>query len=247
MECAIVGAGAVAREYVADIETTPLTVTAVVDTDATAADTLATQVGATGYTDLDRCLTAEGAPLVINLTPHRVHADVTAAAIDAGRHVFSEKPLALEPAVATDLVDRAAAAGVGLAAAPIAAVFADDRETTNGDWRFQFNCATSSEVNRWTRVVTRLQRESASGKGKCTIEREFTVVNDRDGVRRLCRVKRGGQRLEVRRGVGCNCVRLRVERFGSEVVKVDFRRPVVVPVENTNAVPVCSRAPCRVD
>ena len=120
MECAIVGAGAVAREYVADIETTPLTVTAVVDTDATAADTLAAQVGATGYTDLDRCLTAEGAPLVINLTPHRVHAGVTAAAIDAGRHVFSEKPLALDPAVATDLVDRAAAAGVGLAAAPIA-------------------------------------------------------------------------------------------------------------------------------
>ena len=120
MECAIVGAGAVAQEYVADIDTVPLRVTAVVDVDPAAADALATRVGASAYTDLDRCLAAEAAPLVINLTPHGVHAAVTATALDAGRHVFSEKPLALDPAVAADLVDRAAAVGVGLAAAPIA-------------------------------------------------------------------------------------------------------------------------------
>lgn len=56
--------------------------------------------------------------IVINLTVPMAHADVSAQVIDAGKHVYSEKPFAVTVAEARPLVEAAAAKGVRIGSAP---------------------------------------------------------------------------------------------------------------------------------
>jgi len=119
MQCAFVGAGAVARKYADALPGSPLDLVAVCDLDAERAEALADAHDAAAYTDLDSLLTAEPAPLVVNLTSHAAHADVTGACLRADRHVFSEKPLALDADRAADLVATADERGLALGCAPI--------------------------------------------------------------------------------------------------------------------------------
>ncbi|WP_075938304.1 aldo/keto reductase [Halosegnis longus] len=118
MNCLVVGAGSVAREYVAGVADTDLTVTGVCDLDRERASALAADLDATAYTDLDAMLAAESAPLVVNLTSHEAHAPVTRTCLDADRHVFSEKPLAMDAATAADLVSLARDRTLALGCAP---------------------------------------------------------------------------------------------------------------------------------
>ena len=52
--------------------------------------------------------------IVVVSSPHHLHHEHAAAAIEAGAHVLCEKPMTLDPAQAWDLVDRARARGVHL-------------------------------------------------------------------------------------------------------------------------------------
>lgn len=107
MRVAIVGCGAVAEEYTPDITTHPeLSLVAVADRARDRAERLADAHGADAYGSLDALLDESDARLIVNLTSHAAHAPVTERALDAGRHVFSEKPLALDPARAADLLAR---------------------------------------------------------------------------------------------------------------------------------------------
>ena len=119
MQCAFVGAGAVAGQYAAALPTSALDLVAVCDLDAARAESLAGAHDAAAYTDLDSLLAAESVPLVVNLTSHAAHADVTGTCLRADRHVFSEKPLALDADRAADLVATAGERGLGLSCAPI--------------------------------------------------------------------------------------------------------------------------------
>ncbi len=118
MDCAFVGAGAVAEKYAAGLGESSLRLTAVCDREADRAATLAADHDATPYTDLATMLSAEAAPLVVNLTSHAAHAPVTERCLAAGRHVFSEKPLALDPDRADRLVETATERGLALGCAP---------------------------------------------------------------------------------------------------------------------------------
>jgi predicted dehydrogenase len=71
------------------------------------------------YTDLDRFLRHSDAEIVLNLTPHHAHAAVSRAALEAGRHVYTEKPMAQSLEDATQLIEAARAHGVKLACAPL--------------------------------------------------------------------------------------------------------------------------------
>ncbi|EMA53315.1 MULTISPECIES: aldo/keto reductase [Halococcus] len=119
MKCSLVGAGSVAGEYLAGIDDTSLSLAAVCDHDRDRAAAVADAHDATAYGDVATLLDREPSPLIVNLTSHAAHASVTRAALDAGRHVFSEKPLATDAAVAADLVALAERRGLGLACAPI--------------------------------------------------------------------------------------------------------------------------------
>jgi alcohol dehydrogenase (NADP+) len=122
MDCAFVGAGAVAREYARGLDDTDHRLAAVCDLDADRAASLAATSGATAYTDLSTLLEAESAPLVVNLTGHESHAAVTRDALRGDRHVYSQKPLALDPETAWDLVSLADRRDRALACAPEAPV-----------------------------------------------------------------------------------------------------------------------------
>ncbi|MFB6157866.1 MAG: aldo/keto reductase [Haloferacaceae archaeon] len=119
MDCAFVGAGAVAGRYADALDGTDLRLTAVCDLDADRAAALAADRDAAAYGDLDALLDAEPAPLVLNLTPHEAHADVTRRALAADRHVFSQKPLAMDAGTARDLVALAADRDLALGCAPV--------------------------------------------------------------------------------------------------------------------------------
>ncbi|GAB3314303.1 aldo/keto reductase [Haloplanus salinarum] len=119
MECAFVGCGAVAGKYAAALDSSPLSPVAACDLDADRAASFAADTGAAAYTDLDALLDATDAPLVVNLTGHGAHAAVTERALRAGRHVWSEKPLALEAERARDLVAYATRHDLALGCAPI--------------------------------------------------------------------------------------------------------------------------------
>ncbi|OYO17036.1 oxidoreductase [Enemella evansiae] len=56
--------------------------------------------------------------LVVNLTIPAVHAQVSGSAIDAGKHVWSEKPISTDRASGQDLLARAEAAGLLVGVAP---------------------------------------------------------------------------------------------------------------------------------
>jgi predicted dehydrogenase len=71
------------------------------------------------YTDLDRFLRESNAEIVVNLTPHQAHMPVSMAALAAGRHVYTEKPLAQSVDDATQLIDAAQRHRVKLACAPV--------------------------------------------------------------------------------------------------------------------------------
>lgn len=63
-------------------------------------------------------LLASDVDVVVNLTPIQVHASVTLDAIGAGKHVYTEKPIATTSADADSIIDAARKQGVTVAAAP---------------------------------------------------------------------------------------------------------------------------------
>ena len=74
---------------------------------------------ARGYTSYDEFLAhAGGMDLVFNLTPAPLHRDITARALEAGYHVYSEKPIAASLQEAVELSEIAAAKGLQLFVAP---------------------------------------------------------------------------------------------------------------------------------
>jgi len=119
VNCLFVGAGAVADQYAAALPDSPLTLAGVCDTDADRAAAFAADHDCAAFTDLDAALAECDAEIVVNLTSHAAHAPVTRQCLDAGRHVYTEKPLALDADTARELLATAEAAGLGLACAPI--------------------------------------------------------------------------------------------------------------------------------
>jgi predicted dehydrogenase len=75
------------------------------------------------YTDYRQMLAETDAVAVINLTPIQLHFETTKAALAAGKHVYSEKPVAGSVAEAAHLRDLAHAGGLTLVCAPCVLLF----------------------------------------------------------------------------------------------------------------------------
>lgn len=71
-----------------------------------------------GYTDLGVMLADEPFDLLVNTTPIPQHYAVTLAALRAGKHVYTQKPMTTTVAEATELIEEAKRRGVLLASAP---------------------------------------------------------------------------------------------------------------------------------
>ena len=74
--------------------------------------------GDRAYGSLDELLGDPDVEIVLNLTAPESHADVTLAAIASGKHVYTEKPLAMTTTQAIELRAAARAANVRIGAAP---------------------------------------------------------------------------------------------------------------------------------
>jgi predicted dehydrogenase len=67
---------------------------------------------------VDELIAADDIDIVLNLTPPLAHAAITRMALEAGKHVYSEKPLGIDLAEASALSALAAAKGLRLGVAP---------------------------------------------------------------------------------------------------------------------------------
>jgi predicted dehydrogenase len=119
MRVAVVGCGNIADRYAAAIgATSELTLVGATDLDRQRAEKLVAANGGIAYPTLAELLADDGVETVVNLTIASAHVAVTRLALEAGKHVHSEKPLALAYDEARSLVELADRRGVRLSAAP---------------------------------------------------------------------------------------------------------------------------------
>lgn len=115
----LVGAGTISSQYLQTFAGLDLVeVVAVADLDLDRARSAVVDVPGALACAVDDLLADDRVDVVVNLTVPAAHAAVTGAAVAAGKHVWSEKPLAMTMGEGQQLVDAAAAAGVRLGCAP---------------------------------------------------------------------------------------------------------------------------------
>jgi len=110
LRVAVVGCGSIGSRHARNLRTLGVAHVALCDLDAKRAATLAAELGdAPVTTDLDALLGGHRPEIVLVCTPPASHLAVARRAIEAGAHVFCEKPLAPSLDGVDDLVARAAA------------------------------------------------------------------------------------------------------------------------------------------
>ena len=119
MNIAIVGCGYVADYYIATLRFHPeLKLLGVMDRDAERAALFSRLQKVPAYPTLDAVLGDPKVEMVLNLTNPGAHYEISKVALLAGKHVYSEKPLAMQMDQATELVELAEARNLQLASAP---------------------------------------------------------------------------------------------------------------------------------
>jgi predicted dehydrogenase len=123
---AVVGVGDVAqRDYLPEFERLgeAVRLIAVSSRSRARAEAAAERYGAARWSSDWRELLADDVDVVVNLTPIQAHVEITLAAIEQGKHVYSEKPLASDRAAADEIARAAATHHVLVAAAPSVLLF----------------------------------------------------------------------------------------------------------------------------
>ena len=119
MNIAIIGTGFVADYYMTTlVNHRELTLLGAFDRDNAALARFAGHHRVKAYSSADALLADQDVQLVLNLTTPESHFAVSQAALHAGKHVYSEKPLAMEMGQARALVALAEANGLSLSSAP---------------------------------------------------------------------------------------------------------------------------------
>jgi len=116
---ALIGAGVISGQYLSNLTAFPdVRVIAVADLDVDRAATVAAQYEIPVSGDVSTALAVPEVELVVNLTVPAAHSAVALAALEAGKHVYGEKPLTLDPASGEKLLAEAAARGLLIGNAP---------------------------------------------------------------------------------------------------------------------------------
>lgn len=115
----VIGAGKIFAQYVEGCrQFSILELDAVADIDAARAAQQAAAYGVPRALSVDALLADPAIQVVINLTVPKVHAAVSLAVIAAGKHLYSEKPLAIARADGLRILHAAAEQGVRVSCAP---------------------------------------------------------------------------------------------------------------------------------
>ncbi len=119
MRAAIAGTGFVGAVHAHAVRASGGAVTGVLASTPVRSEDAARRLGAgIAYPDADALLADDTVDVVHVCTPNHLHEDLATRALDAGKHVICEKPLALDADGAQRLADRAAAAAQLCAAVP---------------------------------------------------------------------------------------------------------------------------------
>ena len=156
MRAALVGCGNIAERYAARIaEEESLTLVGATDELPERAEALAKTFETRHFGSLAELLDDGDVDLVVNLTSPNAHAAVTTAALEAGKHVHTEKPLALHHEEARALAELARRQSLRLSCAP-ATLLGEAQQTA---WKLVRDGAVGdvrvvyAEVN-WGRIET---------------------------------------------------------------------------------------------
>ena len=114
---AIVGCGNISDTYLENCPAFGLDVVACTDMDMSRAEAKAGQFGIAAR-PLDELLDDSSIEIIVNLTPPSSHAELSRAALNAGKHVYSEKPLATDRTAGAQLLELARSKGLRIGCAP---------------------------------------------------------------------------------------------------------------------------------
>jgi predicted dehydrogenase len=115
----IIGAGVISKQYLDNLTSFPdIRVAAIGDLFEDAAAARAAEYGVPVHGGVDAVLGNPDVEIVINLTIPAAHVDVATQALNAGKHVWSEKPFSLDRESGLGLLKAADAAGLRLGCAP---------------------------------------------------------------------------------------------------------------------------------
>lgn len=110
---AVVGVGKMGLSHLSILGAHPnVRIAAVCDTSGYLLDVLGKYTGVTGYSDYQKMLDRAELDAVVIATPTRAHASMVRTALEAGLHVFCEKPLTLSSAESEALAELAASRGM---------------------------------------------------------------------------------------------------------------------------------------
>lgn len=119
VKTAIIGTGTISSIYLQNCTQWPiLEVVACADLDVTRAEAQATKYGVPRAMTVAEVLADPAIELVVNLTIPAAHATVGLAALQAGKSIYNEKPLALDRDAAQLLLDEARVRGLRVGGAP---------------------------------------------------------------------------------------------------------------------------------
>lgn len=117
---AIVGCGNIATRYAEQTAAYERTaITGFYDVLTERSQGFADTYGGKAFPSLEAVLEDAETDLIVNLTIHHAHVEVVSRCLEAGKHVHTEKPIALDYNDALGLVERARTKGVRLSSAPI--------------------------------------------------------------------------------------------------------------------------------
>jgi predicted dehydrogenase len=119
MKIAVIGCGYVSDFYISTLENYPnLHLCGVYDHHLQRAECVCKFFKTHMFRSLDEILDSPTIDLVVNLTSVASHYDISKQSLEAGKHVYSEKPLAANFLQAKELVDLAKSKGLILSGAP---------------------------------------------------------------------------------------------------------------------------------
>ncbi|MEV7097776.1 Gfo/Idh/MocA family oxidoreductase [Amycolatopsis sp. NPDC051045] len=115
----IIGAGVISGTYLENLTSFPdVRVLRIADLDTGRAAARAAEYGVPRSGTVAELLADPEVEIVVNLTVPAAHVDIGLAALDAGKHVWAEKPLALDRQAGRKLLDRAREKNLRVASAP---------------------------------------------------------------------------------------------------------------------------------
>ncbi|WP_142058680.1 Gfo/Idh/MocA family protein [Pseudarthrobacter sp. B4EP4b] len=116
---AVIGAGNISKQYLDNLTVFPdLKVHVIADLFEDAAQARAKEYGIPEWGGVDKALNHPDVDIIVNLTIPAAHVEVATAAVNAGKHVWTEKPFSLDRESGIGLLKTADAAGLRLGCAP---------------------------------------------------------------------------------------------------------------------------------